>query len=120
MIGAWTSTLKIATHDVKLLVRSAEGDLLRARLPLSARHPRALLTLLEGLALWRGQSLCAAIVADDACRSWLASGLFGDALWPGESPLVRFEMSRRGRRADRLRGLGDFRALFVGADGEGA
>ena len=36
--------------------------------------------------------------------------LFGDELWPGESPLVRFEFVHRVRRPVRLGGLGDFRA----------
>jgi hypothetical protein len=38
------------------------------------------------------------------------STLFGDELWPGESPLVRFEVAVPGCRK-RLPGLGDFRGL---------
>lgn len=112
MIRPWISTLQVTTCDVKLLVSTPEiGDLLRARLPLPPRHPRALLTLLEGLALWSGDALRVAIVADDRSRSSFASELFGDELWPAESSLVRYEVALRARRAVRLRGLGDFRAL---------
>jgi hypothetical protein len=112
MIGPWTTKLKVAACNVRLLVRSPEiGDLLRARLPIQPRHPRALLTMLEGLALWRGQPLRVAIAADGPCRTWFASGLFGDELWPAESQLVQFEVALRARRAGRLRGMGDFREL---------
>jgi hypothetical protein len=86
------------------------GDLIKARLPLAPRHPRALLTLLEGVALWRGQPLRVVLFADGSSVPWLGSDLFGDELWPGESPLVSFAIAHRGRRR-RLDGVGDFRAL---------
>jgi len=113
MHGSWTSVLKISHQRVRLLLRDVEaGDLLKAQLPMSPRHPRALLTLLEGLSLWRGRPLVVAMDAGDPSPSWYGSGLFGDELWPGESPLVRFEFVARDRRAARrLRGLGDFRSL---------
>ncbi len=111
---SWTSKLSVTRSELQLLVLNEEGgDLLKARLPARARHPRALLTMLEGLALWSGQPLCAAICADDSAQHGYALGLFGNELWPAESQLVRFDIAGRGNRK-RLRGMGDFRALRRG------
>jgi hypothetical protein len=87
-----------------------QGDLLKARLPGRPPHPRALLTLLEGLALWSGHPMCTVISAACDAAPTPDSILFGDELWPGESPLVRFEVAIPGCRK-RLPGLGDFRAV---------
>ena len=101
----------MTSREVTLLIEDEErGDLLKARLPLAPRHPRALLTLLEGAALWCGQPMRVVLSAADCSMPWLGSGLFGDDLWPGESPLVTFHIAAHGSRK-RLSGLGDFRAL---------
>jgi hypothetical protein len=107
----WKATLRVTQHEMKLLVTRPEGDLLKARLGIPPSHPRALLTLLEGVSLWRGQPLCVALRVDERCPSWPCSRLFGDELWPGESQLVRFEAAPRGHRPVPLAGLGNFRAL---------
>lgn len=110
----WTCKLAVTPHEVQLLVRSNEsGDLLKARLPTRARHPRALLTILEGVALWSGSPLYAAISADESVQRGCALGLFGDETWRAESPLVRFEPAARVSRRV-LRGMGDFRRLRRG------
>lgn len=107
----WSGSLRVTAREASLLLHDEEtGDLLKARLPMPPRHPRALLTLLEGLALWRGQPMRVAIFAADASVPWLGSGLFGDDLWPGESPLVSFTVAARGPRKV-LPGLGDFRPM---------
>jgi hypothetical protein len=114
----WTISMRVTTREVTLLVRDEEiGDLLKARLPLSPKHPRALLTLLEGLALWRGRPLRVVLSATGPSIPWLGSDLFGDDLWPGESPLVTFAVVHRGRRR-RLEGLGNFRAVRRVAEDE--
>jgi hypothetical protein len=70
----WPTTIRIAAEDLKLLVTSPRGDhQIKAPLPLRPPHPRALLTLLEGVALFSGEPLyprrartvqrCRAIVA---------------------------------------------------------
>ena len=106
-----TAQIQTTRGEVRLLCTSAEwGDVLKARLPLRPQHPRALLTVLEGLSLWSGTPLSAVIAAERGSPSWLDSGLFGDELWPGESQLVRYEVGGQGR-PKRLRGLGDFREL---------
>lgn len=111
MLRPWRTTLRSLPTEAQLLVSDPEhGDVLKARLPMNPRHPRALLTLLEGLSLWQGRPLGVVLSADDASPPWIGSDLFGDELWPGESPLVQFNVALRGR-PKRLAGLGDFRAL---------
>ena len=118
MLRPWKSHLRVAPTETRVLITdSMQGDLLKGRLPMDPRHPRALLTLLEGMALWQGHPLHVVLFADEACRRGIGSGLFGDELWPAESPLVRFEVALRGRRK-RLEGLGDFRALRTESQGE--
>lgn len=116
MMRAWRCTLRVTQHEAKLLLNSPEqGDLLKARLDPRPSHPRALLTMLEGLSLWNGHPLCVALHVDERSLHGPCSMLFGDELWPSESALVRFEVAHRGRRRGRLSGLGDFRALREGA-----
>jgi hypothetical protein len=107
----WDCTLHVTQHQTKLLLSAVDGDLLKARLNNTPCHPRALLTLLEGLSLWNGQLLNVALSVDDRCPVWPGPQLFGDELWPAESQLVRFDIVRRARRKVRLSGLGDFREL---------
>ena len=115
MLTTWQSKLHVTQHEVKLLVTCPEeGDLLKARLNLRPRHPRALLTMLEGLSLWSGDPLWVALHVDKRCRPWPNSTLFGDELWPAESPLVRFDVAPHARRRARLSGLGDFRDVRRG------
>ncbi len=103
--------LRITISEARLRCTSPDwGDVLKARLPLRPCHPRALLTLSEGLSLWSGSPLNVVIAAERGSPSWHESGLFGDELWPGESLLVRYEVGGHGR-PKRLRGLGDFREL---------
>jgi len=109
MEHSWQCALHVTQHHAKLLLTAADGDdLLKARLDRTPSHPRALLTLLEGLSLWSGQTLCVALSVDDSCPHWPGYQLLGDELWPAESQLVRFDIVHRGHRKARIRGLGDF------------
>jgi hypothetical protein len=86
----WTIAAHASRETLRLRVRNCLGDeLLHARLPLPPDHPRALLSLLEGLALWVGEPLCAVISADDAAEPSLSPG---DS-WTPTSALVRFELA---------------------------
>jgi len=107
----WKTVLQVTRTSALLLVTSQSGDLLKARLPLGPKHPRALLTLLEGLALWDGARQRVVVSANASSADWLGSGLFGDELFPGESPLVQFDVEYHDSRARRLRGVADFRPL---------
>jgi hypothetical protein len=93
-----------------LLVTDPRHDLLKARMDPRPAHPRALLTLLEGLSLWSGQPLRVALCVDAGCRSGLESSLIGDELWPAESALVHFDIVRP-VRPKRLDGVGDFQRM---------
>lgn len=110
-MALWPTTLRIAQRELKLLVVSPDGDdLIKARLPTQPPHPRALLTLLEGVALWSGEPLLAAISAGEHRDAWLGSEQWCEDLWPAESALVHFDFAMPPPRARRpLRGVGDFR-----------
>lgn len=112
MMSRWKCVIRLGPEHLRMLVVEPPGsDVLKARLTCRPCHPRALLTLLEGLALWNGRPLSTVISAESSCVGRSTGTIFGDELWPGESPLVRFEgAASQGCRAV-LRGLGDFRAL---------
>jgi hypothetical protein len=112
-MAQWPTTIRIGAEDLKLLVTSPRGDdQMKARLPLRSPHPRALLTLLESLALFSGEPLVVVISADSRRDDGLALETWADDFWPAESPLVRFEFAipRPGVRRT-LRGVGDFRSV---------
>jgi hypothetical protein len=108
-MAMWSVTLRLG-REMKLLVTSPEGDdLIKARLPIRPPHPRALLTMLEGIALFSGEPICAVISAAAHRTDWLESEHWSD-LWAPESPLVHFDFALPAPRARRrLRGVGDFR-----------
>jgi hypothetical protein len=93
-MALWPTTLRIGDEDLKLLVTSPQGDdLLKACLPHRPPHPRALLTLLEGVALWSGEPLYAVISAGEHRDDWLGCEAWGEELWPTESALVHFDFA---------------------------
>jgi hypothetical protein len=107
----WKATVRVTSRTAKVLVTNWEGDVLRARLPLPPPHPRALLTLLEGVALWSGAPLCVAISVAESVRSRCDEELLGGHIWPADSALVRIDFAEA-RRLRRLRGLGSFRDVL--------
>ena len=101
-MSRWTIRAQVSRETLRLRVRNDLGDeLLHAQMPLPPDHPRALLTLLEGLALWAGEPLCAVIDADDSADPLLALGVS----WTPTSALARCEFTppRLGQRRLRLR-----------------
>ena len=108
----WKTTLQPAWQALRLLTTDPEGnELLKARLPSHPDHPRALLTLLEGLALWCGSPLSAAISAAPRADRSCVEGLFGGGLWPVDSALVHFTLTDLPGRRRTVPGVGDFRQL---------
>ena len=96
----------------RVLVEDGPVPILKARLPEAPQHPRALETLAEGIALWYGRPLYAAlgVAAEDAlCVSprWHATV---DSLT--RTPLVTIDLvigpPRPPRAGAGLAGLGDF------------
>jgi hypothetical protein len=77
---------------IRLLVTQDGDDCLKAALSTVPGHPRALHTLLEGIALWYGEPLTAVIIADAHWGSSLVDGLFGGGLWPHDLANVRFDI----------------------------
>ncbi len=113
-MSTWNPLLEVTPTSVRLLVISEAGDeLVKAELPARSNHPRALLAMLEGLALYRGTPLCVAISADDPTDRSLGWGPFDplDEGWLEESALVRFHFLAPPPRGRRLGGVGDFRRL---------
>ena len=108
-MALWPTTLRIVDNDFRVLVTSPQGDdLIKARLPVHSPHPRALLTLLEGVALFSGEPLHVVISADEQHDAWRSTPV--RELWPTESALVYFDFAIRPRRPRRvLRGVADFR-----------
>lgn len=110
MFRPWHCTLSVTTTAATILVQDSNRDVLKAQLHPQPNHPRALLTLLEGLSLWRGQPLQVALSVAEHCRPGPCSMLFGDELWPAESVLVQFDIVQP-VRPGRLGGIGDFRQI---------
>jgi hypothetical protein len=114
-MAAWKIILQVLPQQtIRLLVTDAQDhDLLKAQLAGYPRHPRALLTTLEGLALWCGEALDVVICADVPVDHSLGLGAFGDLDhgWPEESALVHFAFHEKPRRGRRIQGFGDFRSL---------
>ena len=108
----WTTHVDVMRETIRLRVRDAMGnELLKADLPRSPEHPRAVLTLLEGLALWAGEALC---VATSVNSSAGPSRDVWDG-WPFASALVRFEFAPPPGRVRRLHlGRSRQRAVEVG------
>ena len=107
------ATITITDRQTRVLVQDETGDRMLAQLPplSSGKHPRALPTLLESLALWSGE-VVSVVLSVDELFVWQRSGL-SDALDFGtETLFYRIEVvplqHTRERRPKRLRGLGSF------------
>jgi hypothetical protein len=98
----------------RVIAMAGAGDtILKAQLARDPKHPRALATLLEAVALWQGQPVRAALCADAlglSCDSNLCREAFsedGGALYS----IVWVRAGAHRRRRDRLHGLGNFHDL---------
>jgi hypothetical protein len=96
----------------RVLVQDGPLPILKARLPEAPQHPRALETLAEGVALWYGRPLYAAlgVAAEDAlCVSPRWHATVDDLT---RTPLVSIDLvsgrPRPPRATAGLVGLGDF------------
>lgn len=115
----WKTSLRLTPESLSLLMTDRCGnDLMKARLPTSPHHPRALLTTLEGLALWSGAPIRAVINVVASCPRSLVSSCFGDDLLETHSALVELDFAVPvPRRRQRLRGMGSFGDVrFLRAD----
>ena len=87
----WRTRLRIRRSTIQLMVKSKQGRVvLKAFFPMLPDHPRAMLTLLEGLALFQGEPICAVIDADVFVDHCCGLGPFGEE-WPTTSALVHYD-----------------------------
>ncbi|MCP4921116.1 MAG: hypothetical protein GY913_29830 [Proteobacteria bacterium] len=98
------------TWSTRILVTHHGDDLLKARLSPTPKHPRALTSLLEGLALWTACPVHAALVAEGPLGASRVDALFGEGFLPEDLSNVRFDIVTP-RKRKRLAGPGDFRQL---------
>lgn len=96
-----------------IAMAGANETILKAQLASDPKHPRALATLLEAVALWQGQPVRAALCADGrgfSCDSTICREAFlddGDSLYR----IVWVPAGAHRQRRHRLHGLGNFRDL---------
>lgn len=105
-IGTWSAKVRLRLVRLEVTVKDREEVLMRASLPPMPAQPRALVTLLEGLALWQGAVLPTAVHADERA-DWY--GLMGLGLGLGAedrpSPLIdAHEVNLRSLRGRSSRG----------------
>jgi hypothetical protein len=110
MESIWMGVAPGPTTTRVIAMAGPSDTILKAQLARDPRHPRALATLLEAVALWQGQPVRAAVCAGLpglSCDSNLFREAFADdggALYS----VVWAHASAPRRRRDRLRGLGRF------------
>jgi hypothetical protein len=98
--------------DTRILVQDGpERTLLKARMPHSPHHPRALATLCEAMALWCGRRVHAALAADGP-DTWCDTTRWLETFESiSRGPLFEIELVSRARppKDDGPEGMGDFR-----------
>ncbi len=122
---AWTTRLHVGmwhgeqekSPRISLSIRDSDRrQIVRARFTGYPDHPRALLCMLEGLALWSGAVLDVAISADAPISTSLGLGAFGGERWPTESALVRFGWVSREDQLRAERGIDHWHSEQRGQD----
>lgn len=106
-----TAFLKTGPISTKILVCLGEDEVLKAILPTTSPHRRALPTLFEALALWHQASVHVVLSAAEA-ESWSRLGLVEDLCVSAETVHYTVELRHPDReRPQRIRGLGSFTDL---------
>ena len=103
------ATVLPTSWSTRILVTNHGQDLLKARFPTLPQHPRALSTLLEGLALWTAMPVHAVLVAEGPLGSCRVDSLFEGFMPIGTSNVEVDIVDPREHK--RLAGPGDFRQL---------
>jgi len=99
----------------RILAQAGPGEtLVKAHLAATPRSSRAMSTLLEGLALWQGAPIRAALCVEPDADTYVTTSYLESVADYGRAPLYEIEVvapGRRRRQRDRLDGMGDFRDL---------
>lgn len=85
----WKIKVRLSGSGIRISVTSPEDIILNACFP-HPGHPNALLTLLEGLALWQESIITAVVSVDPSCHLLLDEDSLG-ALWKKGSWMVRYQ-----------------------------
>jgi hypothetical protein len=103
-----------SSETTRVIAMTGPSDtILKARLATDPKHPRALATLLEAVALWQGQPVRAALCVGDVAGSY-DSNLYREAFLDDGGALYSVAWvpgCEHRRRRTRLPGLGNFRDL---------
>src|SRR5262245_60755531 len=103
--------LKTGPISTKILVHVDEHEVLKAFLPITKPHRRALPTLFEALALWHQASVRVVLSAADA-EPWSRLGLVDELHTSVDTVHYTVELRRLDReRRQRIPGLGSFTDL---------
>ncbi len=114
MQSIWVAIQPKASGTRILAEAGPAETLVKAHLASEPSSPHALPALLEGLALWQGAPIRAALCVEpsrDGCGMSLLADSFADV---GRPPLYELRIvsgDRRRKRRDRLPGMGSFRDL---------
>jgi hypothetical protein len=110
MESIWMGIAPGSTATRVIAMAGPSDTILKAQLSCEPRHPRALGTLLEAIALWQGRPVRAALCAAPPGCSY-DSNLFREAFSDEGGALYSIVWVRDclpPRRRDRLRGVGRF------------
>ena len=104
--------LKTSERSTRMLIRLGDDDVMKAILPPppGSIHPRAMATLLEGIALWH-QAPVRVVLAAAELDGWYKHGLVDDMWATVDSVHYTVEVRYPDEVRQRIEGLGSFRDL---------
>lgn len=99
----------------RVLAQAGPGEaILKAHLAPRPSSPRAVAALLEGLALWQGAPIRAALCVEPTADTCVTSSFLDSVADFGGPPLYEIDVvsaAPRRRRRDRVNGMGEFADL---------
>jgi len=101
--SGWVAQIRVSAQWIRLTIKELSGEeVLRARFGRRPVHRRALLDLLESVAMWRGAPLSAVLSVVGWVRPLCDSASWADEVVLGPSALVRVHYAVHGSRQLRL------------------
>ena len=101
--SGWLAQVRLSTEWIRVTIKDLSGEeVLRARFGRRPAHRRALLDLLEAVAVWRGAPLSAVLSVVGWRRPLCDSASWADEVVLGPSVLVRVHYAVHGSRQLRL------------------